>query len=674
MPAVRESPLRSLPRSVSDTLDGDNSPPGAMSSLSNLIFDPSTPNVLVCRPANLELTTFPGLSTPGVVSAGFQLNGVIYGMIATVNPTGKDRPFAYVVATATFLTVTGITSANCPTTQPTTGVWTPPDMDAVGSRIIVTHPGFNFVGGYAFGYFDISGFSASITGDVVSGSPTVHGNFSIAGIGPGYPITGTSIPASTTVTNVKNVAFSVTGDTHTSTTIDNITSTANLYVGQAIAGLGIPTGATIATIVGANSITISSAATATNAGISLAITGTEITMSANATGSHNAQVMAVAGGTTGSPLWAAGNTTGATQLASVPQTVRQFNNRAYFGAGNQLIFTDTLSLNISNASGVQVLTVGDTSPIIALEGLPEYTSSSGVLQALLAFKQYAIGQINGDISLGTLALNILSDSVGTAAARSVATTPNGVAFMASDGLRNVNLVGEVSEINTDLALPFIYAAIPSRVAAAFNSDIYRICVQNTNHLGSPYEDYHFNFKYDAWTGPHTFRYDLAVPYSNDFIVFNNAIPASMWQAYSVQNHNAAGNTFIENGTQLIWEYKAAPMTDTGNMYANCCVRTTLDLALPSTGEDYLFQAIDVDDGVVATATVRTLANQAVWGIFIWGAALWGSAPSGLASVTIPWTQPPIFNKMIFRAQGPSSLALKIGSTYVGYEKLGYLKQ
>lgn len=56
--------------------------------------------------------------------------------------------------------------------------------------------------------------------------------------------------------------FSSSGTTHTNTTVDGLSSTSSLKVGQAIFGAGIPLGATIATIAGATSVTISAAATA----------------------------------------------------------------------------------------------------------------------------------------------------------------------------------------------------------------------------------------------------------------------------------------------------------------------------------------------------------------------------------------------------------------------------
>lgn len=674
MPSPREIPIRFVPRGVTDTINGENSAPGSMVALTNLIYNPSTPGTFLCRPANTKQSIFPGISAPGVISAAYSVGNILYGLIGSSSPAGNDRPFAYNVATNSFLTVSGITSANTPVTQTTTGDWKPPTMDALGSKIIVTHPGFNFSGGYAFGYFDISGFSATIVGDVTSGSPTVNGSFSIAGVSPGYTISGTNIPANTTVVGISNVNISATGVTHTNTTVDSISpNTTGMFVGQQIAGLGIPGGTTIASIVSSSAITISQAATA-SATVAISVSGQTVTMSANATGSANTENIAIAGGTAAAPLWAAGNTTGQTQLAGIPQGVKQFNNRAWFAQKNNLVFTDTLSLNISNANGTQVLTIGDTTDVVALAGLPEYTTSIGVLQALLAFKNYSIWQITGDAALQSLSLNEVIGTIGTDAPRSVQTTPQGVTFKALDGIRNVDLSGGVSEVDLDLSTPFIYAQNPSRVASCFNAGVYRICTHNAYKTGAPFEDYHYTYKIQAWTGPHSFRYSLAVAYANDFIVFSDNLPGTMWYAYSVQNHDASGNTFIENGVQLTWVYQTSSMTYAGNMYANAVVRTTMEFLSPSNGDVYTFQALNESNSVLAQAFVSTPFSEAIWNSFNWGdGILWGSNLTGLIPRIIPWTQPPIFNRLAVRAMGNSALGLIVGALYNGYERLNYLR-
>ena len=673
MSAFRENTVRFVPRTVSDTVDGDNSPEGACTALQNLIWSPDTPNVLECRPANIKISTFSGFTSPGVVSLAYQVGGIIYGLVASGLYTGKDQPFAYNVATNTFLTLQGVTSANCPTSQSTTGAWTPPQADMAGSKIAVSHVGFNFAGGYAFGYFDISGFSQATTGNITSGSNTVTGAPLIAGVGPGYLISGTGIPANTTVTNTASFSLTTTGNTNSNTSLTSVANTTGLAKGQSVTGVGIPTGTTISSISG-STITLSQAATATATGISVYFAGATITMSANASSSTSGLSITIAGGTATSPLWAAGNTTGVQQLPAVAQAVHQFNNRFYFGVANAVVATDPLSLNIGNTNGVQVLTIDDNAYVTAFAVLPFYSTTGGIVQALIIFKQYSIWQVTGDFTSNNILLNQLSGAVGTSAPRSVVQVPQGIYFMASDGIRNISLTGEVSEPDTDLALPFIYAVNPSRANASFNADIYRICVQNGNHLNSPYEEYWYFIKYGSWTGPHTFRVDCSVAYNNTWILFNNAISGTMWQGYAVQNQNATGNTFVENGTQLTWSYQTCPMTSNNNMYTNCTIRTTLDLAEPATGDVYTFEALDVNNGSLASATLAMPSSVAVWYSFLWGASLWGAQQFGLEPVTVPWTTPLTFNKLVLQASGNSSLGLKLGSWYIGYEKLGYLKQ
>jgi hypothetical protein len=324
---------------------------------------------------------------------------------------------------------------------------------------------------------------------------------------------------------------------------------------------------------------------------------------------------------------------------------------------------------------VQVLTVGDSTAITGLCGLPLYTTSGGVLQALIVFKANFIQQITGDSATMDLAQNEISDSIGTSAGRSIVETPQGIAFMANDGIRKIDLSAQLSEPNPDLAIPFIFAVTPSRVCAAFNADTYRICVQNGQKTGTPYEGYYYGMKQDAWVGPHSFRDDCLVSYGNDFITVNNSIPATLWQSFSVQGHLNQGNTFIENGTQLTIEYTTCPATDLQNMYANCAIRSTLEIALAGTGALFTFQALDVSNGVLGQANITAPTAGGIWNAFNWGdGTLWGAQAFGLRPISIPWTQPLIFNKLISQVRTDSALGLKFGSWYHGYKRLNFLMQ
>jgi len=180
--AQPQYPIRFTPKGLVDSLDATDKFPGACLALTNLVFDQSNPELMVSRPGAASITSFSGITTPGVVSVQITVGTRTYGMISSARNAGKDEPFSYNNDTNTFDTVSGITNANSPTTQPTTGAWTPPTMAVIGTQIIVTHPGFPG-GATKFGYFDIStvGSPTWDAGDTATNAlpstPTAVANF-----------------------------------------------------------------------------------------------------------------------------------------------------------------------------------------------------------------------------------------------------------------------------------------------------------------------------------------------------------------------------------------------------------------------------------------------------------------------------------------------------------------
>lgn len=373
--------------------------------------------------------------------------------------------------------------------------------------------------------------------------------------------------------------------------------------------------------------------------------------------------------TPSAPVWHAGNVT-TNGLPSVPQACGTFNNRTYFMCGSTAFYTDTLDLTATNSN--QSLTIGDYTAVTCMAPLPQSTTSLGITQGLICFKLNYITIITGDEVTSNLGENQISNSVGTAAPRSAVSTPDGVRFMATDGIRLINFWAQLSEPDEDLAVPFINCSVPSRVAAAFNADIYRICVQNGIASGTPYQDYWYNLKRRAWSGPHSFRYDIAIPISNDFVLASNSVLKSMWYSYTIQGEGGLGNTFTENGAMLLFVYQTPPMTDLGNLYANCLLRATIELAAASGGQTYNFIAQNEDGTALSTGLVSFPTNQSLWGAFIWGAANWGASQSGLKPINIPWIQDAVFNRLSILVTGASSLGVKLGSLQMAYKKLKYL--
>lgn len=155
--AIRKSqPMFFSPAGVSDTLDGTNVFPGACAALSNLIPDLATPNLWGPRPASIGLTSFAGFTTPGFISVFELLGQFVFGMIASGRNAGHDEPFCYDLINQVFVTVSGITNANTPISPLAAGAWEPPTMALVGTKMLVTHPGFTLGGGVLFGWFDVS--------------------------------------------------------------------------------------------------------------------------------------------------------------------------------------------------------------------------------------------------------------------------------------------------------------------------------------------------------------------------------------------------------------------------------------------------------------------------------------------------------------------------------------
>jgi hypothetical protein len=155
MPIRNSTPVSFFPTGTSDAFDQSSAFNGACQLLQNLIFDRDNRGAAIARPGVVPVQSFvPLFTVPGPISCMFQSGDIIYGMVASQRFPGYDEPFVWNEATQTFYVVQGVTAANVPVTQPTTGAWVPPTMDALGIYVIVTHPGFsspNF-----FGWFNLT--------------------------------------------------------------------------------------------------------------------------------------------------------------------------------------------------------------------------------------------------------------------------------------------------------------------------------------------------------------------------------------------------------------------------------------------------------------------------------------------------------------------------------------
>ncbi len=153
------TPLTWTPHGCTDAIDSSQSFPGCMSALTNLIPDPSTADLWMCRPAATQMTNFPTFNTPGFISCGRIVGNYFYGLMRTNRTPGFEEPFVWDLVNNANVPITGVTGLNVPAQAASSGFWVPPTIDVIGSKVVVTHPGFGATT-FKFGWFDISNLAA----------------------------------------------------------------------------------------------------------------------------------------------------------------------------------------------------------------------------------------------------------------------------------------------------------------------------------------------------------------------------------------------------------------------------------------------------------------------------------------------------------------------------------
>ena len=163
MAISKAQPMRFTPRGLTDAFDATDKFPGACQQLTNLVFDPSNPELVVTRPGVVQMVAFAqaGFINPQFISIQASVDTRIYGMIGTDLTVGFDEPFCYDTALQAFIPITGVTSSNVPVSPSTQGDWTPPTIASVGTMIIITHPGFDG-STHFFGWIDVTNPAAPV--------------------------------------------------------------------------------------------------------------------------------------------------------------------------------------------------------------------------------------------------------------------------------------------------------------------------------------------------------------------------------------------------------------------------------------------------------------------------------------------------------------------------------
>ncbi len=526
--------------------------------------------------------------------------------------------------------MTGVTATNTPVTQPTTGEWTPPQMAQIGGRVFLVDVGFDGVDNF-FGWFDITGFTDAAT-----------------------------------------------GDTHGTTLVDSLSKNvlqAGWAPGQLIAnGIGD---------------------FATNTRIkSIAADGLSLILDTPALLSNVATPLAVSGGIPNAPLWCAGNTT-PYALIAVPTSIAQFSGRAWFGYNSTSVNAPPLGavaysdagapLLITNSTVVQVITFQNGLQVTALAGLPLNNQLQGIIQALIVFQGAGNFQvITGDQSTSNLSVNSSNEAVGTLAPNSIAPTPMGLMFMAPDGLRYIDFNSHVSPpigMNGDgVAYPFVNAVNPSRMAAAYNEDVYRCSVFGNISAGGTIfdsqlaQEFWYHVKLKSWSGPHTFPNAVikASQSSLGFVSFPfGTAPIGLWFSETLPRLNSE---YVENGLQLMGIYQTVLEPDNAEMAENSVVQASVMIGIPF-GSTATIVAINEAGTILDTITLAGIGDpSSLWGTMIWGSGKWGPSTGILEQRRLAWSKLLTFKQAAIIITIPSALGVAIGNLYIKHKVEGYLMQ
>lgn len=280
-------------------------------------------------------------------------------------------------------------------------------------------------------------------------------------------------------------------------------------------------------------------------------------------------------------------------------------------------------------------------------------------------------------------MNALGVSVGTAAPNTIAETPKGLAFIAQDGLRFIDFLGQLSPPvgahGQGVNVPFLSAVNPTRMAGTYAQDTYRVSVTNGALQSQPTVEYWYDFSLKTWSGPHTFPSALIVSYpeppnviaGHGFLQCPVGVTGSLWK--SAVNPTLSDG-YVENGVTLTWQWQTVLLPDNTQMAENAIVESAVAIALPLNQTINVIALDEVGRSLNAVVVTGEAPLGSLWGGFNWGQAVWGGGAFGYEQLRIPWTIPLVFKQMSVRMTGTSAANVAIGPFYMHYQILGYMLQ
>ena len=381
--------------------------------------------------------------------------------------------------------------------------------------------------------------------------------------------------------------------------------------------------------------------------------------------------------TPSAPTWTASNCA-TNALPCVPSFVANFYNRAYFGcnpAGTIPAVLASDPLLPATRTNPYALTFSDNVALTAAAPLPLNNQLGGQVQALIIFQGASnCFQVTGDFASTSspIAQNALNIATGTMAPNTLVSTPQGLMFIAPDGLRNLDFTAHISDpigvAGGGIAVPFQNASIPSRMCAACNGTSVRVTTQNSALNGSPYQEYIYSITRKVWHGPHTSTFSSNIfNYGSTFI----GTMVGFNGLYRSDVIPSASSTYTENGTALQCTYQTALLPERGDM-RQCSMHETIFYA--GTGSSltaFSISALDQNGSVKSFASVSVSGTSTYWDSFTWGSSAWLGTQQTLAPITVPWPSPVIFDRVAIQINFAAQAGARVADLYMVYQPLGY---
>jgi len=208
------------------------------------------------------------------------------------------------------------------------------------------------------------------------------------------------------------------------------------------------------------------------------------------------------------------------------------------------------------------------------------------------------------------------------------------------------------------------------MAAAYASNIYRICVQTTIQGVAQTNDYWFDLRRMRWTGPHSFIYDCASQHNNSFVLSGPATGAALFGSNVLDRSLAT--IYNDNGAAIVSSLTSAFLANPAPMSFKQTIESNIDLSSGGLALQFTISATDDYDNQIAVASVTTPAPAAIWGQFNWGdGTLWAATKANPRNYGIDWNIPVVWDRMSLNVNATSSSDVSVGKSVIKYQVCGY---